>query len=101
MKSVGVREFRDHATTYLAGDEPLTIERHGEAIGVYIPLPRTKPESKAEAMARLGEAVDAVLRETGLTEDELVELFDVTKPFPLDDPNHPLTRKLDARAAGT
>ncbi len=37
MKQVGIREFRDHATKYLAGDEVLAIERHGQPIGFYIP----------------------------------------------------------------
>jgi hypothetical protein len=33
---VGVREFRNQATQYLAGDEVLAIERHGQPIGFYI-----------------------------------------------------------------
>ena len=37
MRHVGVREFRDHATWYLAGDEVLVVERNGRPIGVYIP----------------------------------------------------------------
>lgn len=37
MKRVGIREFRDHATRYLAGDEVLAIERHGQPVGFYIP----------------------------------------------------------------
>ena len=99
MKTVGVREFRDHATRYLSGDEPITIERHGRPIGVYTPLRQATYEQRVEALDRLGEAVDAVLAESRLTEDELVELLDPKKPFPLDDPNHPITKKLDARAA--
>ena len=29
MKNVGVREFRDHATKYLAGPETVAVNRHG------------------------------------------------------------------------
>ena len=37
MKDVGVREFRDHASRYLSGDEPLAVRRHGRVLGVLRP----------------------------------------------------------------
>ncbi len=37
MKNVGVREFRDHATTYLSGREPIAINKHGRVIGFFAP----------------------------------------------------------------
>ena len=90
MKRVGVREFRDHATKYLAGDEVIAIERHGTQIGYFIPTKggRKEPvksgrrESAQEAAERLGEAVQQVLDRTGMTEDELADLFDLNKPVP-------------------
>lgn len=82
MKSVGVREFRDHATKYLAGEESLTIERNGEPIGYYIPTKRRDTAKIQAAMERLGEAVDRLLAATGLTEDELADAMDVKKPMP-------------------
>ena len=83
MKRVGVREFRDNATKYLAGDETIAIERHGEQIGIYIPTTkRVTAESKRHAMERLDRAVDAFLDETGMSEAELERWFDTTKPFP-------------------
>ncbi len=81
MKKVGVREFRDHATKYLAGGEPLEIERHGRPIGYYIPVKHPDEEEVREAVARLAEAVERVLAETGMTEDELAELFDLSRPI--------------------
>lgn len=33
MKSIGVREFRDHATTYLLGTDPVAVSKHGHVIG--------------------------------------------------------------------
>ena len=80
MKRIGVRDFRDHATQYLAGDEVLAVERHGEPIGFYIPTGRSK-ESLTEALSRLGDTVRRVLADTGLSEDELSQLYDVTKPL--------------------
>jgi len=88
MKHVGIREFRDHATKYFAGDEIVAIERHGETIGYYMPATNQAPElpkiSKAEAMEQLGQIVNEMLDRTGLTEDELSRLFDVKQPIPED-----------------
>ena len=33
MKTISVREYRDKASSILAGGEALVIERHGELIG--------------------------------------------------------------------
>ena len=38
LTSVVVREFRDHATTYLSGSDPVAVSKHGQVIGVYIPV---------------------------------------------------------------
>jgi crotonobetainyl-CoA:carnitine CoA-transferase CaiB-like acyl-CoA transferase len=81
MKNVGVREFRDHATKYLAGPEPVAVNRHGRVIGFYIPLERDEDEVH-RAVAKLGEAVEQVLGETGMSEDELAGLFDMRRPLP-------------------
>ena len=81
MKRVGVREFRDHATKYLALKEPLEIERHGRPIGYYIPVKRAAEEEVRLAVARLAEAVEQVLAETGMTEDEIANLFDLDRPL--------------------
>jgi len=90
MKRVSVGEFAEHAAEYLSGEEELEIECDGRTLGYYRPIPikareltvrRPKPDAK-EAMDRLGQAVQRVLDETGLTEDELADLFDLNKPFP-------------------
>jgi len=79
LKSVGVREFRDHATSYLSGSDPVAVSKHGRVIGFYIPLDRDEDEVR-RAVARLGESVEQVLDETGLTEDELAGLVDLRRP---------------------
>ncbi len=73
MKHVGVREFRDKATTLLAGDEKLVIERHGQAIGYYIPIKRKNQVEIQRNLDALDAAIKEVLRQTGMTEDEFVE----------------------------
>ena len=86
MKRIGVREFRDHATQYLAGDEVLVIERHGRPIGFYIPTSADSgvlhPERWTQALERLDQTVQGVLAETGLSEDELSRLYDLSQPVP-------------------
>ena len=78
MKSVGVREFRDRATTYLSGPESVAVSKHGHVIGFYIPVERDGDEVR-RAVAHLGETVERVLKETGLSEDELAGLLDLRR----------------------
>ena len=65
MKRIGVLDFRDHATQYLAGDEVFAVERHGEPIGFYIPTGQSSKESFENALARLEHGVRRTLAETG------------------------------------
>ncbi len=81
MRHVGVREFRDKATTYLSGNEIVTVEKHGQPIGYYIPAPRASHEERQAALAQFSAAVQRFLEESGLTEDELADLLDLNKPF--------------------
>lgn len=82
MKRVGVREFRDHATQYLASDSVLAVERHGRPIGFYIPVNATVDEERQHVMTQLGKAVERLLAESGMTEDELAEALDFNHPSP-------------------
>ncbi len=77
MRHVGVREFRDKATAYLSGNEVLTVEKHGQLIGYYIPASRASQEKMREGMAQLAAAVKQALDETGITEDQLADLFNL------------------------
>lgn len=76
LKNVGVREFRDHATTYLSGPDPIAVSKHGRVIGFYIPLDRDEDEVQ-RVVAKLGQSVQRILHESGMSEDELAELFDL------------------------
>jgi antitoxin (DNA-binding transcriptional repressor) of toxin-antitoxin stability system len=85
MKHVGVREFRDHATQYLGGGEPIVVERHGVPIGYYMPAgmqSRKGSKEAKEARARLERTISEVLAETGMTEEELARYFDMSQPLP-------------------
>jgi len=73
MRSVGVREFRDKATSMMGSGETLVIERHGEPIGFFVPVTAKDRKAGRKVLGRLGAGVDAVLRTADVTEDELVE----------------------------
>ena len=72
MKTVGIREFRDQATTLMAGNETLIVERHGTPIGFFVPVVATDRRAGREALGALGAVVEQVLEQTGIDEDTLV-----------------------------
>jgi antitoxin (DNA-binding transcriptional repressor) of toxin-antitoxin stability system len=78
MRTIGVREFRDQASSLLASDETLIIERHGEAIGFYVPIAAKDRREARASLGRLGELVNDVLAHTALVEDDLVR--EITSP---------------------
>lgn len=86
---MGIKEFRDRATSYFKAAEPIAVERHGKLIGFHIPF-ESKRDAKEveEAPARLGASVNRMLEETGMTEDELADCFDLSKPPPEISPGH-------------
>jgi antitoxin (DNA-binding transcriptional repressor) of toxin-antitoxin stability system len=73
MRSVGVREFRDQATSMMGAGETLVIERHGEPIGFYVPIAAKDRKAGRKVLGRLGAAVEDVLAAAGVDEDELVD----------------------------
>lgn len=74
MRSVGIREFRDQATTLMKLGETIRIERHGKPVGFFVPVPTPKHDRHEinESLDRLGEVVERVLAQTGLDEEDLV-----------------------------
>lgn len=73
MRHVGVREFKDQATSMMSAGETLVIERHGKPIGFFVPVDAKDRKRGRAALGRLGRAVDVVLADTGLGEEQLVE----------------------------
>lgn len=65
FKSVGVREFRNNASTYFSGSETIAVNRHGKLIGFYIPLEPDEDELRL-AVAKLGATVEKVLEESDM-----------------------------------
>ena len=80
MKRVGVREFRDRASHYLASREVLTVERHGRPIGFYIPVAPGTAEDVRTALERLNRAVEHALETSTLDEEALSAALDLHRP---------------------
>jgi antitoxin (DNA-binding transcriptional repressor) of toxin-antitoxin stability system len=81
LQHVGVREFRDRATQYLAGADPVAITRHGRLIGFYVPVPVDRDETE-RALQRLADTVERISQRTGMSEDQLADLFDLSQQPP-------------------
>lgn len=73
MRHVGVREFKDQATSMMNAGETLVIERHGKPIGFFVPVDAKDRKRGRAALGRLGRAVDEVLAETALDEEKFAE----------------------------
>ena len=68
--SVGIREFRASLAEYIDADTPVTVTRHGEAVGLFVPLRRPS----AEALQRLREATAKVQEVMALSDEEIEEI---------------------------
>jgi hypothetical protein len=73
MRAVGVREFRDRATSMMGTGETLVIERHGEPIGFFVPVTAKDRRAGRKALGRLGDALDKIVASTGVSEDEIAD----------------------------
>lgn len=76
--TVGVRQFRQDLADYIDQAEPVTVTRHGQTVGLFIPVHRA---GRAE-IAAYSEAVkkaSALLEQIGMTEDEAVAEFDAKR----------------------
>ena len=73
--SVGVREFRQGLAEFIDQHEPVTITRHGQTVGLFVPVPRDR-RAELQAYAQAATKANQVLRDLGLTEDEVVSEFD-------------------------
>ena len=71
MRRVGIREFKNQATTMMSSGETLVIERHGVPIGFFVPVTAQDRKAGQAALGRLGRFVDELLADSGVEEEEL------------------------------
>ena len=75
VKHVGVRELRGDLAEKLKGSEPIVIERHGQVLGIYVPVQQVDRAKVAEALEQFHAAIERLLRESDITREELAEAF--------------------------
>ncbi len=79
MKSVGIREFRDKATQYLASKEVVAVKRHGKLVGFYIPVEQSDETEVQQALQNLSQTVEIVMAESGMDEVALSTALDLSQ----------------------
>ena len=57
MKSVGISEFRDKASQYLASKDAIAVFRYGKLVGFYIPVSQSQEAEIVQALSRLNQTV--------------------------------------------
>ena len=78
MKSVGIREFRDKASQYLASKEAIAVKRHGKLVGFYIPVEQSDEIEIQRALQRLSQTVETALAESGMDEAALADALNLS-----------------------
>ena len=73
---VGIREFREKLASYLLESEaPVTITRHGDTVGYYIPARRKRVETERAALKEAASRLQQVLANQGISEEEVLADF--------------------------
>jgi len=73
-EKVGIREFRDNLSTYLLTSEsPVTITRHGDAVGLYIPIRRKRTAEERLAFDQAAAIWQKQLDESGVGEEDFTK----------------------------
>jgi len=72
MRTIGIRAFRDAATSHLARHEPLEIQRHGHTVGYFIPV---RDADGRPPLALLAALLDEAIDQSDLPQAELVALL--------------------------
>ncbi|MGI8688060.1 MAG: prevent-host-death protein [Thermomicrobiales bacterium] len=78
VKHVGVRELRGDLAEKLKSSEPIVIERHGQALGIYVPMQQVDRAKVEAAFDEFQAILEEVLRQTGMTREELANELDLT-----------------------
>jgi antitoxin (DNA-binding transcriptional repressor) of toxin-antitoxin stability system len=72
---VGVKEFRAHLPAYLDSVTPISITRHGETIGYYIPAHQGRNQAELDALKLAAAKLEAMMADLGVSEDDIVADF--------------------------
>ncbi|NET57672.1 MAG: prevent-host-death family protein [Symploca sp. SIO2E6] len=80
IQSVGIRDFRANLHKYTAENEhPIAVTSHGRHIGYYIPAKPSPKEADFEALRKASLLLKAMLKKSGVTEDDIIAEFDALR----------------------
>jgi hypothetical protein len=71
LKTIGIREFREHLARHMSGDTPLAITRHGFTIGYYIPVHQSVSETDLQTLEDATQRLQALLETRGINPEDL------------------------------
>jgi len=73
---VGIREFREKLASYLLEtEETVTITRHGDTVGYYIPARRERSDVERAALKEAASRLQEMLAAEGISEEEILKDF--------------------------
>ena len=78
MQVAGVREFRNHATEYLGGNDLIFVTKHDKLASIVVPIkePKALPvEIRRELLERIGGAISMHLQNNGVSEKRISDDF--------------------------
>jgi len=73
-----VREFRKDLAAYIDQSEPVTVTRHGQTVGLFIPVRRDR-KAEIAAYSEAARKASALLTQLNMTEDEAVAEFEALR----------------------
>ena len=81
MKTATVREFRDRATVWLKGEEPILVTRRGRIVGFFLPATGAAIplEIKKDILYTLTNHFRNLIKTRGLTEATLLGEFEAAR----------------------
>ena len=71
---IGIRAFRQDLAEYINSSTSVTITRHGQTVGYFLPAQKDKPAAVA-AVLREGAALETILAEQAVNIEEVVQEF--------------------------
>ena len=71
---VGIRVFRQDLAEYINNGTPVTITRHGQTVGYFLPA-QGHTEAEVAALRKAGAMVDEMLAAHGVDVEEVVQEF--------------------------
>jgi PHD/YefM family antitoxin component YafN of YafNO toxin-antitoxin module len=73
---VGIREFRDKLASYLLESEtPVTITRHGDTVGYYLPARRKRTAAERDTLREAAVRLREMMAAEGISEEEVLQDF--------------------------